>query len=129
LWARWRGAQNEQQMTISYPDETVLKALLLARGNDTLQVTVRGDDDVRTFTLIKGTWISEECEPVKIEAGRHPCEGVEVPNETECVCSKELSSRLMSMLLAGTEGDDLLENMLYLSSTDSHGVRGVRRCP
>jgi len=115
-------------MTIRYPDETVLKALLLARGNDTLRVTVRGDDDVRTFTLIKGTWISEECEAVKIEVAWQPCEEVEVLNETECVCSKELTSRLMSMLLAGTEGDDLLENMLYLSSTDSPGVRGVRRC-
>jgi hypothetical protein len=110
-------------MTIKYSDGTVLNALLLARGNDTLQVTVPGDDDARTFTLISGTWISEECEPVKIEFAWQRGEGADVLNETNCVGSKERASRLISMLLAGTEGDDLVDNMLYLFSAEHDRVR------
>ena len=90
-------------MTIKYPDGTALNALLLSRANDTLRVTVPGDDDVRTFTLIREAWISEKCEPVTIEFAWQRREAVAVTNETECVCSKELASRLISMLLAGTE--------------------------
>jgi hypothetical protein len=106
-------------MTIKYPNGTVLNALLLSRANDTLRVTVPGDDDVRTFTLIREAWISEKSEPVTIEFAWQRREAVAVTNETECVCSKELASRLISMLLAEPKVDDLIENMLYVFSTEN----------
>jgi hypothetical protein len=87
-------------MTIKYPDGTVLNALPLSRASDTLRVSVPGDDDVRTFTYVRDVWISEECQPVRIEFAWQRREVVDVPNETECVCSKELARRLISKLLA-----------------------------
>jgi hypothetical protein len=79
---------------------------------------------VRRFALIRESWISEKCEPVKIEFAWQHREGVKVTDETECVCSKELASRLISMLLVEPKVDDLIENMLYASCTDIavHGV-------
>ena len=110
-------------MTIHYPNGTVLEAVLVSRGSDTLRAWISGDDDARAFTLIGGTWISEECEPVRIEFAWQHREETRVPSETECVCSKELASRLTSMLLVGTEVGDLIENMLYVSSAQGHRVR------
>ena len=81
----------------------------MSRGNDTLRATVPGDEDVRTFTLINGAWISEECEPVHIEFAWQRREPAHVPNETECVCSKELAAHLLSALRAGSRGDDWIE--------------------
>ena len=112
-------------MIIRYPDGTALNALLLSRANDTLRVTVPGDDDVRTFTLIRDAWISEKCEPVAIEFAWHCREAVAVTNETECVCSKELASRLISIFLADPKVDDLIENMLYMLSTENLAVHCV----
>ncbi len=110
-------------MTINYPDGTVLEAVLLSRESETLRAAVPGDDDVRTFKLIRGAWISEKCEPVKIEFAWQRCEETRVPTETECVCSKELAARLSSLVLVGTEADDLIENMLYVYSARGHHIR------
>jgi hypothetical protein len=114
-------------MIIKYPDGTTLNALLLSRGNDTLRVTVPGADDVRTFTLMREAWISEAYEPVKIEF-EWPRRGVaQVTNETECVCSRELASRLISLLLAEPKVDDLIEKLLYVFSTEDLTVHGASR--
>jgi hypothetical protein len=92
-------------MTIHYPNGTLLNALLLSRENHILRATVPGDDDVRTFILINGaSWISEELDPVTIEFAWQRGEQARVPSETECVCSQELASSLISVLRAGTLG-------------------------
>ena len=118
-----RAIPQNEHMTISYPDGTALEALLLSRGDDTLRVIIPGDDDVRTFTLIRGTWVSEDCEPVKIEFAWQRSGKADLPREVDCICSKELASRLTSMLLAGTADDDLIDNMLYVFSVEGHRVR------
>lgn len=105
-------------MTIKYLDGTVLQGLLVSRGDDTLRAAFPGDDDVRTFTLVSGTWISEECEPVKLN---FPQRG-EQAREVEVVCSKKQTSRIMSVLRA-CSGDDSLENMLYVFSAEGRRVR------
>jgi hypothetical protein len=90
-------------MTIHYPDGTLRNALLLSRKNHTLRATVPGDDDVRTFIHINGaSWISEGFDLVNIEFAWQSGEQPRVPKETECVCSKELASSLISVLRAGT---------------------------
>ena len=96
-------------MKITYPDGTILKGMLVSRGNDTLRAAVPGDDDARTFTVVNGVWNSEEREPVQIEFAWQRREPARVPNETECVCSKDLAARLISALRAGTRGDDWVE--------------------
>lgn len=122
-WFATRRSAEWQQMTITYPNGTVVQALLLARGNDTLRAIVTGDDDVRTFNRLEGTWMSEDLEPVRIEFAWQRRTGRDTPVETECVCSKKLASRLVSTLLAGSEGDDLIEDMLYVFSAEGNRVR------
>ena len=92
-------------------------------GQRKLRASVQGDDDARTFTLINGAWISEECEAVRIEFAWQCRDETRVPTETECVCSKELASRLTSMLLVGTQAGDLVERMLHVYSARGHRIR------
>jgi hypothetical protein len=129
-----------QVMTITYPDGKVLDALLLSRSGDTLRAAVPGDDDVRTFTLVNGAWISNECEQVKIEFAWQRSGQVEVPRESDCIYSMKLPSRFISMLPNVGEGDELAENISALSAEGPqvriqrgrlHGRRlahQVRRC-
>ena len=108
-------------MTINYPDGTVLRALLLSRGNDTLRAAIPVAGDIRTFTRITGAWISEKDEPVEIEfAWQH--EQDDVLSETECVCSKDLASCIVSVLRACPQEDALLD-LLYVFSPEGHRVR------
>jgi hypothetical protein len=110
-------------MTITYRNGTVLDAVLLSRGPDTLCAAVRGEEDARTFTLAGGTWVSEECEPVRIEFAWERRNDIQVPSEADCICSKERASRLISMLLVGSNGDDLIEDMLWVFSAEGKRVR------
>jgi hypothetical protein len=123
LVAACRHGQNGQQMTITYFDGTVLESLLLSRGNNSLRAAVPGDDDARTFTLVNNAWISESGERVKIEVAWERRGQANIPMERECVCSKKLASCLVSMLLAGSNGDDLIEDMLYVYSAEGSHVR------
>ena len=110
-------------MTITYPNGTALNAVLLSRENTRLRTAVLGEEDARAFTLISGTWISEDCEPVRIEFGWERRGPSNVPAEADCLCSKTHASRLISMLLAGSKGDDILEDMLWVFSAEGERVR------
>ena len=90
-------------MTINYPDGTILNAVLLLHGDDTVRATVPGEDDVRTFTLANGGWISEKSEPVHIEFAWQRREQIHIPSEMECVCPTDLASRLISALRTGSD--------------------------
>src|SRR4051794_36466982 len=112
-------------MTITYANGASVEALLMARGNDYLRAAVPGDDDLRTFHLVSGTWFSEAGEVVKLEFVWQQRHGgtADVPPESECICPKELASHLMAVLLAGGERDDLFEDMLYVLSPAGKDVR------
>ena|SRR5690242_18357529 len=90
-------------MIVTYSNGTAVEAVLLSRGNDCLRAAVAGDKDVRSFTLIGGRWISEDCDPVQIEFAWERCKEADVPGEDSCICPKELATRLMAMFTA-TEG-------------------------
>jgi hypothetical protein len=109
-------------MTIHYPNGTILEAVLLSRGSDTLRASVPGDNDVRTFTLINECWISEECEPVKFEFAWERRSELRIPSEAECICSPELASHLTSLLLVGTQAGDLVHTMLSVNAAEGHRV-------
>jgi hypothetical protein len=90
-------------MTIQYANGMKMEAALLARRENTIRVAPRGGDDVLEFTNLRGTWISEDCEPVRIEfewerRGRRP----EI-SEADCICSQELAARLIRLLVSGEE--------------------------
>jgi hypothetical protein len=102
-------------MTITYPDGTAVQAILLSRSADTLRVAVTGDDDLRSFTLVNNTWISESCEPVTIGFEWQTVRPGSPQTESECICSKQLASRLIAHLVSPDR--DVLENgLLYVFS-------------
>jgi hypothetical protein len=110
-----------RQMTINYADGRVVEAILLSRGNDALRVAIQGEDDAQIFTLISGTWVSEEDGTVRIEfAWEH--RGQANAPEADCICSKKLASRLISKLLVGSDESDLLDDLLWVLSADGQSV-------
>ena len=114
----FRHAQDE--MRITYPNGTVVEALLLSRGQETLRVVVPGDDDTRTYTRAGGAWRSDKGEPVHIELAWDRRGDAGVP-EAEFVCSKKLASRLMSLLVR-CSGDDLLDDVLWVFAPEGRRV-------
>ena len=110
-------------MTITYSDGTVLNAVLLSRGTNTLRTAVLGEDDARAFTFVSGVWTSEDCEVVRIEFGWERCGQSELLTESECVYSEQFASRVISMLLAGCQGDDVLEDMLWVFAVEGQRLR------
>src|SRR4051794_34447927 len=111
-------------MTITYPNGKVVNAVLLSRGKHTLRAAVMGEDDARAFTLADGTWISDGCEAVRIEFGWERRGKSNVPTDADCVIPEQFASRLISMLLAGSTGDDdVLEDMLWVFCAEGQRVR------
>ena len=76
-----------------------------------------GESDARTIRRIRGGWISEECDPVTVEFAWERHGLPKVPDENDCICPKQMASRLISMMLAGVGEDDLLEDVLYALSS------------
>lgn len=102
-------------MTIRYADGRTREAVLLSRTDNTLRVATKNTDDVELFTDINGTWVSEDCEAVRIdfEWERHSRD--QIIAEADCICPAELASRLIHLLFSGADDADmkaqaLLEN-------------------
>ena len=112
-----------QLMMITYPDGTVVEALLVSRGDTTLRAAVPGDDELRVFSLMDGTWISENSELVEIEFAWQRGGNAHVPSESECVCPPELASRLIAMLVDGGEGAAAAEDRLFVFSAEGDQAR------
>jgi len=90
-------------MTIHYINKKSIEGFLLARTDNTLRVSIPGADDVLEFTCINGTWVSEDCEPVRIEfAWERKSHQPEV-TEADCICPRELAAHLIHLLLNGEE--------------------------
>jgi hypothetical protein len=94
-------------MIIRYGDGRTHEAVLLSRTDNTLRVAAQNTDDVLVFFDINGSWVSEDCEPVRIdfEWQRHSPE--EAVAEADCICPPELASRLIYLLFSRTDEDGL----------------------
>jgi hypothetical protein len=68
-----------------------------------MRVLLKGSEDVAEFTEVNGTWVSEDCEPVRVETAWQRHSPSETPSEADCVCSRELASRLLHLLLNADE--------------------------
>ena len=108
-------------MTITYPNGTILQAIVLSHDEEAIRVVAAGCADVLAFTSIHGTWISEELEPVKIEFERQRRRADPFPSVDDCVCPKELAARLIHSLFSGIEPRGVESDTLYI--IDSAGER------
>ena len=90
-------------MTIHYANGKSIEALLLALSPNTLRVAIPGEDDVREFTRINGTWVSDDCEPARIEFAWERKKNQPEVNEADCICPPELAAYLIHLLLSGED--------------------------
>src|ERR1035437_2244660 len=117
----WSWAHNAI-VTITYPNGTVLEAIVLSHEENEIRTIVAGCDDVLAFTRIHGTWISEEIEPVAIEFAWQRRGTSPSTSEDDCVCSKGLAARLIAMLLSGCERGEAGRHALYVFSPEGSRV-------
>ena len=87
-------------MTITYPNGTVLKAIVLLHEEDEIRAIATGCHGVLAFTRIHHTWISKELEPVTIEFEWQRRGASPAFSEDDCVCPRELAARIIPTLLA-----------------------------
>jgi hypothetical protein len=93
-------------MTITYPNGTVLEAIVLSHDEDAIRAIAPGNGDVLAFSCIQGAWISEELEPVTIEFEWQRRGAPTAGSEDACICPTELATRLIQSLFAGCEPGD-----------------------
>lgn len=93
-------------MTITYLDGRAVEAVLLSRTDDTIRVAVVGAEDVTQFSNINGTWVSEDCEPARIEFAWHQKGHKPTISEADCCCSHELAARLVHLLFTDSKDEE-----------------------
>ena len=90
-------------MIIRYLDGNEAEAVLVARSGNRMRVAMRGSDDFVEFAERNGMWISEDCEPARIEFEWQRAVRAERVTEADCICSPELAAHLTRLLFAGEE--------------------------
>ena len=88
-------------MKINYSDGTSVEAVLLSRRENTMRVAVEGAEDITELSNIRGTWVSDECEPVSIQFAWQRNENKLAPSVDDFFCSHELAAKLIHLLFAG----------------------------
>ena len=109
-------------MTITYPNGTVLEAIVLSHEENEIRAIAAGCDDVLAFTRIHGTWISEEIEPVTIEFAWQRRGASPTPDLAACICPKTLAARLIQSLFRGGEPESAEADTLYVLSAGGNRV-------
>jgi hypothetical protein len=103
-------------VTITYSDGTAVKAIVPSHEPDEIRAIAAGSDDVQIFRRHKGTWFSENIDPVGLEFEWQHVGVPHVPSDGDCVCSKALAAHLIQTLYAGGEGDEAESDTLHVLS-------------
>jgi hypothetical protein len=90
-------------MTITDPNGTVLKAIVLSHDEQAIRAIAPGCTDVLSFTEIHGIWFSDELEPVTIKFEWQRRGVSSIPAAADCICPKELAATLIHLLIADDE--------------------------
>ena len=107
-------------MTIKYPNGSVCEAIMLSHDQDEIRAVTAGSDDAQILRRVKGTWFSEEIEPVAIEFEWHRAGHQTASAVNDCICSKQVAACLIQRLLAGTDGDDPVQSPSALTNSQIH---------
>jgi hypothetical protein len=109
-------------VTITYPNGTVLEAIVLSHEEEEIRAIAAGCSDALVFTRIHGQWISEEIEPVEIQFAWQRRVTTPSTSETACICPKALASRLIQSLFRGSDPEESESNTLYVFSAEGNRV-------
>jgi hypothetical protein len=75
-------------MVLIYGDGSRTEAFLLARTENKIRVAIPGSDDPLELTDVRGTWVSEDCEPVRVEFAWQGRTREQVLTEADCLCRR-----------------------------------------
>ena len=90
-------------MILTFADGSTTEAVLLARTENKIRVAIPGSDDPLELTDVHGTWVSEDCEPVRVAFQWQVETRGQVPAEADCICPRALAERLIRLLWTGEE--------------------------
>jgi hypothetical protein len=90
-------------MVLRYADGSKTEAFLLARTENKIRVAIPGSDDPLELTDVRGTWISEDCEPVRVEFAWQGKTHEQMITEADCLCSHDLAAHLIHLLWSADE--------------------------
>lgn len=99
------GMEAAHQMVLIYGDGSRTEAFLLARTENKIRVAIPGSDDPLELTDVRGTWVSEDCEPVRVEFAWQGRTREQVLTEADCLCSQDLAAHLIHLLWSADEED------------------------
>ena len=95
-------------MVLTYANGSRTEAFLLARTENKIRVAIPGSDDPLELTDVRGTWVTEDCEPVRVQFAWEGKTREQVISEADCICSHDLAARLLHLLWnAGEETVEL----------------------
>ncbi len=103
-----------QLVTITYPNGTVLKAIVLSHEEHEIRAIAPGCDDALAFSCIHGTWISEEIEPVTTEFEWQRKRASPLLSEDTFICPTEVAAGLIQTLFRASEPDEAGSGMLFV---------------
>ena len=86
------------EMVLTYADGSKTEAFLLARTENKIRVAIPGSDDPLELTEIRGTWVTEDLEPVSVQFAWEGKSQDEIVSEADCICSHDLAARLLHLL-------------------------------
>ena len=101
-------------MFLTYANGSRTEAFLLARTENKIRVAIPGSDDPLELTDIRGTWVTEDCEPVCVEFAWEKKTREQILTEADCICSHDLAARLIHLLWNGDEDDASQSNQTIL---------------
>jgi hypothetical protein len=90
-------------MVLIYADGSRTEAFLLARTENKMRVAIPGSDDPLELTDIHGTWVTENCDPVRVEFAWQGKTRAQILTEADCICSHDLAARLLHLLWSADE--------------------------
>ena len=100
---------------------------MLSREEEEIRAIAPGCDDVLAFTRIRGTWVSEELEPVTIQFECQTAAGAPAEySDDDYICPKELAASLIQTLLGACERDEAGADGFYVFSPQGTSV-GIHR--
>jgi len=70
-----------------------------------IRVAIPGSDDPLEITDVRGTWVTEDCEPVRVEFAWQKKTREQILTEADCICSHDLAARLLHLLWSADEED------------------------
>lgn len=92
-------------MVLIYADGSQTEAFLLSRTENKIRVAIPGSDDPLELAEIHGTWVTEDCEPVRVQFAWEGKTREQITTEADCICSHDLAARLIHLLWNADEED------------------------